>query len=335
MKASQRNSRKASAKHNIENDARAKLDYIDHSKTKMNQYYIFDEHGKTQRIDGNFDIKTFEQKRYNQLFKDGQDVQNEKYIQQRQNKRCRSTDDIYKSNKTKPMESIFQFSKTDDIDKKTQATITLKAYYDTIKMLKSEYGNNFKPLDFALHMDEKSAHIHSRATFGYMKNGHFVPNQTKALQEMGFEISDPTQPRSKYNNELISFTDQVREYFYCRCEERAKELGLNITIDRNVKSPSKRHKERLSHEVEQLTQKTNVLKAQIQDLSQELDSKDKRLKELEELLKKANKRMKNGIELVDNAHSYTNEVAIQMLDRAKSIFKDIHNDLEEELGFEH
>ena len=103
-------------------------------------------------------------------------------------------------------------------------------------------------LDFAVHMDETTVHVHSRATLGSVdKNGHFMPNQTQALKEMGFDNSNHT----RYNNPLIDFTDHVREVFYSHCEERAKELGLDITIDRQVVGDSHRYEEAQKHRIQE------------------------------------------------------------------------------------
>ena len=89
-----------------------------------------------------------------------------------------------------------------------------------------------------LHMDEKVCHIHHRVTLGAVDEyGHFMPNQTAALEAMGFERPDPTKPRSRYNNALIAFTDSIREIFYQNCER------CGLEIDREVQNYSKRQVE--------------------------------------------------------------------------------------------
>jgi regulator of replication initiation timing len=87
-------------------------------------------------------------------------------------------------------------------------------------------------------MDEKVCHIHHRVTLGAVDEyGHFIPNQTAALEAMGFERPDPTKPRSRYNNALIAFTDSIREIFYQNCER------CGLEIDREVQNYSKRQVE--------------------------------------------------------------------------------------------
>ena len=140
-----------------------------------------------------------------------------------------------------------------------------------------------KFLDAALHMDEKSPHIHSRCTLGAVdKFGHFVPNQNEALKQMGFERPDPSKPLSRYNSPIISFTDEIREIFYKNCEKQG------LKIDREVKSASHRQEELLDYkinqmqkEIERLTQENAILADKLKDFARKAEEAERKVEELE------------------------------------------------------
>jgi chromosome segregation ATPase len=116
-----------------------------------------------------------------------------------------------------------------------------------------------------LHRDEAEDHIHFRVLLGATdKFGHFVPNQNAALEAMGFERPDPTQPRSRYNNALISFTDALRETFYRECERQG------IHIDRNVENYSKRQVTILEYKCEQFRKENQEPEQQLKDKNQDV-----------------------------------------------------------------
>ena len=75
-----------------------------------------------------------------------------------------------------------------------------------------QFGQNFKILDGALHMDESTPHIHVRSVFvAPNKDGDLMPNQSQALTAMGFKPGDPDKTLSKFNNIQITFTAYARE----------------------------------------------------------------------------------------------------------------------------
>ena len=226
--------------------------HIDETQFKQNAYWRFESDGKITLIQGGsggFNATKHEIKRYKELFGEGQDAKNERYIKNRNKGNCRTIEELYRNPKTAPMESLWQIgnSKEEVMPTYELRIAVFKAWSETVKEIQKKWGDNVKFLDAGLHMEEKVPHIHSRMVIGAKdKYGYFAPNQTQGFQEMKVERPDPTKPRSRYNNELIAFSDTVREMFYRNCEKQG------LVIDREVRSASHRQKELLEHQVEQL-----------------------------------------------------------------------------------
>ena len=87
------------------------------------------------------------------------------------------------------------------------------------------YGSHFQILDWALHMDEKTPHIHERHVFfaddGYGMN---FPKQEKACEAMGFELPYPDKKPGKNNNRKMSFDSEIRKLYI----EIAQKYGITI-----------------------------------------------------------------------------------------------------------
>ena len=80
-------------------------------------------------------------------------------------------------------------------------------------------------LDWALHLDESTPHIHERHVFDCEnKYGEVAPQQEKALEALGFELPDPDKPLSRRNNRKITFDAACRKMLF----EIAKRHGLEL-----------------------------------------------------------------------------------------------------------
>jgi hypothetical protein len=73
---------------------------------------------------------------------------------------------------------------------------------------------------------------------------------------MGIERPDTSKKEGKYNNPLITFSEMLRSTFYDLCEHKG------ITIDREVKNPSQKHRDILEYKCEQLQKSVAELTAE-------------------------------------------------------------------------
>lgn len=231
------------ANHNTKEATRAQEDHIDHERTKKNVCVAFDVNGQVIKR-GSFDAREHELQIYKEMYGEGLEAKNERYRKKGAHNRIRTIEEVYKSAKTAPQEIILQIGKRDTADPKDLAQVAL----ELLREMRAKQG--YVPLDLALHLDETSPHIHIRGTYKAKDSyGYYQPNQTKALEAMGYGLPDPTKPRGRYNNALISFTDDLRQKFYDRCEE------LGYQIEREPETPGRRHTEaevfRLKQEIQE------------------------------------------------------------------------------------
>lgn len=176
---------------------------------------------------------------------------------------------VYRDPKTAPMETIFQLGKHgSETDQQTRTQVMVGAWGDVLQHLHQRYGANLIPLTASLHRDEACDHIHFRYALGATdKFGHFMPNQNKALEAMGFDGRNPeTGKKDRYHNPLVAFTDEVRETFYQACERRG------VEIDREVASGSRRQLELLDQKRGGLERELAATQEATQRAKQSLDA---------------------------------------------------------------
>ena len=101
----------------------------------------------------------------------------------------------------------------------------LSVVTEFIEKFKAKYGDHVHVLDWALHLDESTPHIHERHVFDCEnKYGEVAPQQEKALESLGFELPDPDKPISRRNNRKITFDAACRKMLF----EIAKRHGLEL-----------------------------------------------------------------------------------------------------------
>ena len=94
-----------------------------------------------------------------------------------------------------------------------------------IDEFKTKFGDHVHVLDWALHLDESTPHIHERHVFDCEnKYGEVAPQQEKALEALGFDLPDQNKPLSRRNNRKITFDAACREMLF----EIAKRHGLEL-----------------------------------------------------------------------------------------------------------
>ena len=85
--------------------------------------------------------------------------QNERNAKIRHTERNRSIPDLLSSRKTCPEESIYQLG---TLDEHASAEDLLSVVTEFIEEFKAKYGDHVHVLDWALHLDESTPHIHER-----------------------------------------------------------------------------------------------------------------------------------------------------------------------------
>ena len=145
--------------------------------------------------------------------------QNERNAKNRHTERNRSIPDLLSSRKTCPEETICQLG---TLDEHASAEDLLNIVTEFIDEFKAKFGDHVHVLDWALHLDESTPHIHERHVFDCENQyGEIAPQQEKALEALGFELPDPAKPLS---NRKITFDAACRKMLF----EIAKRHGLDL-----------------------------------------------------------------------------------------------------------
>ena len=148
--------------------------------------------------------------------------QNERNAKIRHTERNRSIPDLLSSRKTCPEETIYQLG---TLDEHASAEDLLNIVTEFIEEFKAKYGDHVHVLDWALHLDESTPHIHERHVFDCENQyGEIAPQQEKALEALSFELPDPDKPLSRRNNRKITFDAACRKMLF----EIAKRHGLEL-----------------------------------------------------------------------------------------------------------
>ena len=218
MRASRHNGRSGKhgvydVKHNDRNFDVANSEHIDAERTKLNVYWDCYQgyclNGDTSERKMTF--TEIEKAYYFEHYGDHVDAQNERNEKAGHAERNRTTDDVLKNNKTCPEESILQLG---NIDCSVTPDVLTKVVAEFFEEFEKRYGSHVHILDWALHLDEATPHVHVRQVYDALnKYGELCPQQEKALEELGFELPDPTKKRSRFNNRKMCFDAECRKLF--------------------------------------------------------------------------------------------------------------------------
>lgn len=87
------------------------------------------------------------------------------------------------------------------------------------------FGTHVHILDWALHLDEGTPHIHERHVFDCEnKYGELCPQQEKALEALDIPRPNPDKPKGRNNNRKQTFDAICRELLF----EIAKKHNLHL-----------------------------------------------------------------------------------------------------------
>ena len=214
-------------KHNDRSFNLANSEHIDPERAKGNIYWdcFYGFRSALAPQDPDDLAATFsevERQFYESRYSNFVESQNERNAKIRHTERNRSIPDLLSSRKTCPEETIYQLG---TLDEHASAEDLLNVVTEFIEEFKAKFGDHVHVLDWALHLDESTPHIHERHVFDCEnKYGEIAPQQEKALEALGFGLSDPDKPLSRRNNRKITFDAACRKILF----EIAKRHGLEL-----------------------------------------------------------------------------------------------------------
>lgn len=170
---------------------------------------------------------------YQIFYKKWLDDQNEKHLKSRHTERIKNMDQVRENKNYCPEEEILKIGKMED--EQVDPEVYDKCVDEYISFLKETYGTHLHILDWNTHSDEAGGmHTHIRWVWDYTdkKDGLLKIGQDKALEQLGFDLPDPTQKRSRYNNRKQPFTAKNREKWLDICE--AHDIEVERTADKKA-----------------------------------------------------------------------------------------------------
>ena len=172
-----------------------------------------------------FTFTEVEKAYYVEKYSDHVDGQNERNRKARHYDRVKTIDGILENNKTCPEETLLQLG---NIDGTVSADVLAQISAEYFEEFNKRYGSHVHILDWALHLDEATPHIHERHVFDAVNQyGELCPQQDKALEELGFELPKPNEKKGKYNNRKMVFDEECRKLFISICQKH----GLDIDVE--------------------------------------------------------------------------------------------------------
>lgn len=203
-------------------------EHIDAERTKDNIYFdwingLYYWDGKTrdnETVEKKFEEveKIYYYKHYTKYC----EAQHERNRKAGHSNRDRTTEDLRLSRKTCPEEAIIQIgSMNDQVSSKILCSIVMEYLEEFIR----RFGKHVHLLNFSLHCDEATPHIHLRYVFDCEnKYGEIMPQQEKALEALGIPLPHPDQPNSRTNNRKVMFDSICRTMLM----DIAKSHGLDM-----------------------------------------------------------------------------------------------------------
>ena len=212
-------------KHNDRSFDIANSEHIDEERAKQNLYWDcyngfrnFKNPEKENELSATFE--DVEQLFYRQRYRDFVTGQNERNVKNRHPERNKETGDLLKSKKTCPEETVYQIG---TLDNHVPPELLIEIVTEFMEIANERFGSHVHILNWALHLDESTPHIHERHVFDCENQyGEIAPQQEKALEALGFELPEPEKPVGRKNNRKMTFDSACRVLLF----DVAKKHGL-------------------------------------------------------------------------------------------------------------
>ena len=210
---------------NVENS-----DHIDVERSGKNIYWdcyrgftLAENRDKDNAAD--FTFEQIERAYYVEHYSDHVDAQNGRNEKSRHTERNRAVEDILKNNKTCPEESIYQIG---TVEGSVPPEILFQIVNEFCGEFERRFGSHVHILDWALHLDEGTPHIHERHVFDCENRyGELCPQQEKALEKLDIPLPNPDKPKGRNNNRKQTFDAVCRTMLF----DITRKYGLHLDME--------------------------------------------------------------------------------------------------------
>ena len=254
---------------NVENSS-----HIDEVRAMSNVYWdcIQGLH-KTENPEKKYEsFAEIKQRYYMAMYSNHIHSQNDRNEKNRHTERNRMVQDLYENKKTCPEESILQIGNMEDFASAADLLIVVSDFFNE---LQKRYGENFHILDWALHVDEATPHIHERHVFDCENQyGEICPQQEKALEMMGIDLPFPEKKPGKNNNRKMVFDKICRELLLEICEKH------KLMVDKDPVYGGKEYLEKQDYILEKQKERLKETEAALNEATIKLSEVDALIDEI-------------------------------------------------------
>ena len=214
-------------KHNDRRFDIGNSDHIDQERAKQNVYWdcyqgfrFPSDQSDEEQI--TYSFEQIERAYYHEHYGEYCDGQHERNRQSGHSNRDRSPDDLWKDKKTCPEESVIQIG---TMEHSVPPDVLAEIAAEFFEEFQKRFGEHIHILDWSLHLDESTPHIHERHVFDCENRyGEIAPQQEKALEALGFDLPNPDQKPGKLNNRKMTFDAACRAILFNICEKHGLHL---------------------------------------------------------------------------------------------------------------
>lgn len=270
---------------------------------------------------GEGDFREHEIAFYRERYSAAVEATNARYRAQGHPERCRTIEKLYTGAQTRPEEMILQIGNRDDSADPRDFENAVQEYLRRLDEWNEAHGGHMHILNYAIHQDETSPHVHIRRVWDYEdKDGVVRLGQNKALQAAGVDLPHPEKPEGRYNNRKITFDAMSRGMW----QEIARSFGYEIETEPR---PDLRHKDKaefvagqLQQEIDKRERKLSAQASKIQSQGVAIDKREAYIEQLDDATEHAKSQKLDALRERDAARADRDVVKqIQALQRA--VFK--------------
>ena len=309
-------------KHNDRNFNVENSEHIDLARVSQNVYWdcyqgFFSPKTEEEEKQMGARFEQVERAFYLNRYYDFCEAQNERNRKTGHTERNRDPEDLLKSKKTAPEESIIQIGTMED---HIPADVLLEITAEFFIEFSRRFGGHVHILDWSLHMDEATPHIHERHVFDCENRyGEIAPQQEKALEVMAIPLPFPDKPPGKNNNRKITFDAICRTILFDIAErhgvhlEREPEYGGRAYLEKQDYILM-RQKQRLELQGQQIISNNATLAEQNKTLAnqqEEIAYRDELLEEKEDRLRDITLKLNDVETLMDEVADVAYEKAVE------------------------
>ena len=202
-------------------------EHIDADRARQNIYWDcyrgFTTHEFRENPDQpDFSFEEIERMFYYEHYGGHVEAQNARNEKTRHTERNRTVEDLLKNNKTCPEETLYQIG---TMEQSVPPEVLFQIVTEFQEEFDRRFGSHVHIIDWALHLDEATPHIHERHVFDCENRyGELCPQQEKALEELGVPLPKPDKPKGRNNNRKQTFDAICRTLLFDICRRHGLHL---------------------------------------------------------------------------------------------------------------